>query len=88
MNDLRLTALSEKVEKDYESKARTLVMNNKKTGRIELQSLSPAKSKSIIDQVDEVLAELFGLSPEQTDLIINYDIKYRMGQSADDDSDD
>ncbi len=88
LKDSRLTALSETVEKDYESKARTLVMNNKKTGRIELQSLSPAKSKSIIDQVDEVLAELFGLSPEQTDLIINYDIKYRMGQSADDDSDD
>jgi hypothetical protein len=87
LNDSRLVTLSAAVEKDYESKARTLVMNNKKTGRVELQSLSPAKSKLIIDRIDTVLTELFGLSQLQTDLIINYDIKYRMGQSADDDSD-
>lgn len=63
-------------------------MNNKKTSRIALQSLSPAKSKSVIDQVDAISAELFGLSPEQIDLSINHHIKCRMGQSADDDSDD
>ena len=39
----------------------------------------PAKSKSIIDEIDELLAKHYGFTEEELDFIINYDIKYRMG---------
>ena len=38
-------------------------------------------SKSIVDKIDRVLAEHYGLTEKELDFIINYDIKYRMGQS-------
>ena len=37
------------------------------------------KSKSIIDQIDALLARHSGFTEEELDFIINYDIKYRMG---------
>jgi len=38
------------------------------------------KSKSIIDEIDKILAEHYGFTEEELDFIINYDIKYRMGK--------
>ncbi len=38
-------------------------------------------SKSIIDAIDTVLAQHYGLTDEELDFIINYDSKYRMGES-------
>lgn len=37
------------------------------------------KSKPIIDEIDKVLAKHYGFTEEELDFIINYDIKYRMG---------
>ncbi|MDY3749579.1 MAG: DNA methyltransferase [Sodaliphilus sp.] len=39
----------------------------------------PVKSKPIIDEIDKVLAVDYGFTDEELDFIINYDIKYRMG---------
>ena len=39
----------------------------------------PVKSKPIIDEIDKVLAVHYGFTDEELDFIINYDIKYRMG---------
>lgn len=39
----------------------------------------PVKSKPIIDEIDKVLARHYGFTEEELDFIINYDIKYRMG---------
>ena len=39
----------------------------------------PKLSKSIIDEIDKVLAKHYGFTDEELDFIINYDIKYRMG---------
>ena len=36
-------------------------------------------SKPIIDEIDKVLAVHYGFTDEELDFIINYDIKYRMG---------
>ena len=41
------------------------------------------KSKHIIDDIDRVLAQHYGLTNEELDFIINYDIKYRMGLGND-----
>jgi hypothetical protein len=42
------------------------------------------KSKPIIDEIDRVLAQHYGFTDQELDFIINYDIKYRMGRSAED----
>jgi hypothetical protein len=36
----------------------------------------------VIDEIDRALARHYGLSDEELDFIINYDVKYRMGASA------
>ena len=49
-------------------------------GRISrYKSFIPKLSKSIIDEIDVVLAHHYGFTDEELDFIINYDIKYRMG---------
>ena len=42
---------------------------------------SPRKIRRspIIDEIDELLARHYGFTEEELDFIINYDIKYRMG---------
>lgn len=52
------------------------------TGTIETQSFKINKSKPIIDEIDLALANHYGLTEEELDFIINYDIKYRMGISG------
>lgn len=54
---------------------------------LRVQCIIPKHSKPIIDDIDIALAEYYGLTQEQLDYIVNYDIKYRMGQSGDDDDD-
>jgi hypothetical protein len=46
-----------------------------------------SKSKSIIDEIDCVIAKHYGFSTEQLDFILNYDIKNRMGKGSGDDED-
>jgi Eco57I restriction-modification methylase len=79
--------LSATVEADYESKARTIVMNNKKTGLVELESLTPSQSKPVLDEIDFALAPSYGLAQRDLDLLINIDIKYRVGSDLDDSDD-
>ena len=41
-------------------------------------------SKPIIDKIDKVSAKHYGFTEEELDFIINYDIKYRMGDELND----
>lgn len=49
------------------------------SGYIEYFECYPARAKSEIDEIDRALARHYGLSDEELDFIINYDVKYRMG---------
>ena len=48
---------------------------------IEYIEMNAAQSKPEIDQIDETLAKHYGFTDEELDFIINYDIKYRMGDA-------
>jgi hypothetical protein len=50
-------------------------------GDSEFQEFDWGLSKPIIDEIDKVLAGHYGFTEEELDFIINYDIKYRMGDS-------
>ena len=53
------------------------------TGRVVYDEFYPRHSKSIIDKIDQLLAQHYGFTDEELDFIINYDIKYRMGLGND-----
>ena len=78
---LDLTQLASALEDDLNNNKQRLV-TNKKSGDInESYAFQKKKSKHIIDEIDRVLAKHYGFTDEELDYIINYDIKYRMGDS-------
>ena len=44
-----------------------------------IDSVNSRPCKPIIDEIDWVLARHYGFNDEETDFVINYDIKYRLG---------
>ena len=56
-------------------------MRFKDSSTLTIQCMFPGKSKHIIDEIDNVLAQHYGFSDEELDFIINYDDKYRMRRS-------
>ena len=75
----KLKQLVKELMKDLSDKSGKKVANYKATGKVEYAEYYPKKSKSIIDKIDTVLASYYGFTDEELDFIINYDIKYRMG---------
>ena len=77
-SDLQLIELSKKLTKDIDKNSFLTTRNTAKDD-IEIESFRLNKSKPIIDEIDKVLAKHYGFTEEELDFIINYDIKYRMG---------
>ena len=77
------SALARSLSQDMEAKSGWVVREQAQTGSIRLQFFMPRLSKPIIDQIDRVLAKHYGFTEEETDFIINYDIKYRIGRGGD-----
>lgn len=77
-NDRELHRLSKKLENDYSHNS-VIVVYNKKNGITKYAQFNPRLSKRIMDEIDTVLARHYGFTNEELDFIINYDIKYRMG---------
>lgn len=71
--------LIERLFGDYEEKACRKRTYYKSTGTVIYDEYYPKLSKPIIDQIDKALAKHYGFTEEELDFIINYDIKYRMG---------
>jgi len=67
---------------DYRKNSRRKRCNYKATGRVEYDEFYPGLSKPILDEIDQLLAKHYGLTDEELDFIINYDIKFRMGRNA------
>lgn len=77
-----LVRLSEALQQDYQQNSHIIKRNYSKKGRnftMEKQHFFIKFSKPIIDEIDKVLARHYGFTEEELDFIINYDIKYRMG---------
>ncbi|MFH0848800.1 MAG: SAM-dependent methyltransferase, partial [archaeon] len=87
MVDEQLRALASRYIGDIDRNSTMLVREQKQTGRTETQSFRIQKSKPIIDEIDCVLARHYGLTEQELDFIINYDIKYRMGQDVEENGD-
>ena len=65
---------------DYESNKFTKNTYYKSTGRnVIYDEYYPKRSKKLIDEIDKCIAKYYNFTEEELDFIINYDIKYRMG---------
>ncbi|MER9240899.1 DNA methyltransferase [Mesorhizobium sp. M0633] len=62
--------------RNYSSRGRSFVMRK--------QYFYFKESKSIVDEIDAVLADYYGFSSDELDFIRNYDIKYRIGDAETD----
>ena len=80
VEDKQLIIEGKKLFKDYEKKKYTKSTHYKTTGNdVIYDEYYPKKSKLIIDDIDKLLKKHYGFTEEELDFIINYDIKYRMG---------
>ena len=79
-----LITLNEILMDDLKNNSRIKKCFYKASGNVEYAEFYPKKSKSIIDEIDKVLAKGYGFTEEEFDYIINYDIKFRMGIGSDD----
>ncbi len=75
----RLTEIFRILMDSLKKNSRRRVYNYKHSGRVEYDEFYPSLSKSVIDRLDEVLAEHYGFTDEELDFIVNYDVKYRIG---------
>jgi hypothetical protein len=78
-----LIQLSRELQKDFQRNKSTML----KSG-LEIETFDASKSKPLIDEIDRVLARHYGFTDEELDFIINYDIKYRMGQANGDEEEE
>ncbi len=71
---------------DLQAKSEHRVMNFRHD-RLTVQCILPKKSWAFIQRIDEIVADAIQLSPVEADYIASYDMKYRIGQSVDDNDD-
>ena len=74
-----LVDLSNQMENGLRKNAQHYVINSKTNGLQDTVTYRKYNSKKIMDEIDKVLAKHYGFTEEELDFIINYDIKYRMG---------
>ena len=75
----KLASLVEILMADLQRNSRRKEAQYKTTGKVIYDEYYPRMSKDILDEIDQVLAQHYGFTDEELDFIINYDIKYRMG---------
>ncbi len=77
-----LAKLNALLMRDLKDKAEIKTIRTKAGDEISYAEFYVSQSKPILDEIDRVLAQHYGFSDEELDFILNYDIKYRMGQDA------
>jgi hypothetical protein len=57
-----------------------------KRGQTGSYTIYARKSKHLIDAIDTLLAQHYGINAEELNFILTYDLKYRMGLSPNDEN--
>ena len=80
----KLVRLAKELNNDIKSNSTIITRHYQNAGDIECYQVNMRASKPIIDEIDKLLAKHYGFTEEELDFIINYDIKYRMGDELND----
>ena len=78
LDDPRGVKLGKELLRDLTKNAVRKTIVTKDKDSIAYAEFFAGGSKLLIDQIDFLLAEHYGFTPEELDFIINYDIKYRL----------
>ncbi|MDD4051752.1 MAG: N-6 DNA methylase, partial [candidate division Zixibacteria bacterium] len=84
----KLSYLTQILMENLQTNSQTRMMEYEKYGSLRVQVFAPRLSKTILDEIDKVLATHYAFTDEELDFVINYDIKYRMGLGAGDEGDE
>ena len=82
MDDGILRDLSKVVDNlmaDYKKNSKRKEIHSRKTGKVVYDEFYPGLSKSIMDKIDDILAEYYGFTDEELDFIENYSVGFRLG---------
>ena len=84
---LELTTYAQQLEQEITKYARRSTRNTRANGdghqathQIELEEYRMRYCKSLLDDIDAVLADYYGFTDEELEFVITYDIKYRLGR--------
>jgi hypothetical protein len=88
LEDTKLAQLGQQLMTHMRAQAERKTIRTTDGHEIAYDNFYGAKSKPVIDEVDRVLATHYGFTDEELDFIINYDIKYRMGQANEDEEEE
>ena len=72
-----LCQLSQQLAADLRAHSCLQKMTIQGQGRLTIQCMHPARSKSLINEIDRLLARHYALSAEELDFLLHYDEKYR-----------
>ncbi len=78
----KLVALNSRLMRELKENAALKTIQTKDGDSISYTEFYASKSKPTLDAIDRVIAGHYGLTEEELDFILNYNIKYRMGQDA------
>jgi hypothetical protein len=78
--DRLLVDLGKRLQTSLNANAECKTIQTRDGSEITYAEFFASKSKSIIDEIDSILAKHYDLTNAELDFVINYDIKYRMGQ--------
>jgi hypothetical protein len=87
-DERRLEQLGKRLMTDLKKNAERMTIRTRDGHQIAYDEFFASRSKPIIDDIDAVLAEHFDFSPEELDMIVNFDAKFRMGGDNGTDDDD
>jgi hypothetical protein len=76
----RIGALTDEMMDHLEGNATIEEIRTVRGDRIRYAALTYTGAKAVVDEIDRVLARHYGFTDEELEFIVNYDIKYRMGQ--------
>lgn len=79
-----IKSLAKRLNLDLNNNIQIAEYQYRNRGSVRFAQFFPKLSKPIIDEIDKVLAAHYGFTEEELDFIINYDIKYRMGDELND----
>jgi hypothetical protein len=74
-----IAAIASRLTKSLKGSSEKRIMRYKHD-TLTVQCIIPKFSKNVIDEIDEALGKYYKLTADEIDFIVNYDIKYRMGQ--------
>jgi hypothetical protein len=79
----KLKNLCHQLMDDYKKHSRLKEAKYQRTGKVTYREFNPKESKAILDEIDNVLAQHYRFSDEESEYIKGFDNRFRMGEQPD-----